>query len=296
MGRVRVRCVVAMVVALSSCTRGASPSLAPATRAATAADPALARVGDVAILRSDVATQMRATGQNERAALDDLIHFELLARAAAQSVSPADHDVRAATEAMLVQRYIETDLEPHLGKADIPDDVLRGVYDRALKIFVHPRLVDVATLSVYTGARMKPEPRARATAAAHALDELLRRSPRHTVDEFESIARDPAWKERKVQYSRTWQAIDDPFPAEFGREAQRLARPGDVTPMVAAQTGFHVALYLGERPSENVTFAEARDRLRDEIYERWRTGRFLEFTQAAAGAHTIEAYPSNWGP
>lgn len=290
MGRVRAGHVVALL--LSSCARTAAPpsAVAPA-RAPSAADPPLARVGDVVILRSDVATEMRATGKTERDALDELIHFELLARAAADRVTPADRDVRDATDAMLVQRFIELDLEPHLTKGDIPDDVLREVYNRAAKIFVHPRLVEVATLSVYTGRRMKPEPRTRAAAAAHDLDQLLRRNSRHTVDEFEAIALDPAWKDRKVQYSRVWQAIDDPFPAEVGRAVQRLGQPGEITPMIAAETGYHVALYIGERPPENVSFAEARDRLRDQIFERWRAARFLEFVQAAAGGHTIEAYP-----
>ncbi|HVR62083.1 MAG TPA: peptidyl-prolyl cis-trans isomerase [Polyangia bacterium] len=293
MRRLPAVCWAALAAALWSCTRGAAPREPTAPAAASRGDPALARVGDVDILRSDVAIQMRATHQTERQALDQLIRFELLARAAAASISPSDPDVRAATDAMLVQRLIERDLEPHLTKADIPDDVLRGVYERAQKVFVHPRLVEVAMLNVYTGARMKPEPRAKAAAVARALDAQLRRSPRHTVDEFESIALDPAWKERKVQYSRVWQAIDDPFPAAVGREVQRLRQPGDITPLITADTGFHVALYIDERPPENISFADARDRLRDQIYERWRTARFLEFAQAAAGAHSIEAYPEH---
>ena len=291
MRRVRAGCALALAAALSACARGAAPVAETTRRAGTPDDPALARVGDVDILLSDVETQMRATGRTPRQALDDLVHFELLARAAAASISPSDPEVRAATDAVLVQRLLERDLEPHLARADIPDDVLRGVYDRALKIFVHPRLVEVATLNVYTGPRMKPEPRAKAAATARALDELLRRSPRHSVDELESIALDPAWKERKVQYSRVWQAIDDPFPAAVGREVQRLHQPGDITPMITADTGFHVATYLGERPPENVSFTEARERLRDQIFDRWRSARFLEFAQAAAGAHAIEAYP-----
>ncbi|MEA2699175.1 MAG: hypothetical protein QOI66_3446, partial [Myxococcales bacterium] len=98
-------------------------------------------------------------------------------------------------------------------------------------------------------------------------------------------------KERKVQFSRDWQAIDDPFPIEVGREVQRLTHVGQRTPLVTTETGFHVATYLAERPAENISFADAREKLRDQIFERWRTARFLEFTQALAGSHTIEADP-----
>ena len=290
MPRVRLPCLLA--VALLSCERGGQPpSPSRRTAAEEAADPALARVGNIDVRRSQVAAEMRATGQSERQALDELIHFELLAIAAAESVPATDPDVQEAANAMSVQRLIETELEPHLGRTDIPDDVLRTVYDRAQKIFVHPRLVEVAMLNVYTGGRMKPEPRARAAATARALDEKLRATRQHSLDEFETIALDPAWKERKVQFSRVWQAIDDPFPAEVGRQVQRLAHLGDTTPLVTAETGFHVATYIGERPAENVSFADARERLRDQIYERWRATRFLEFSQALAGSHTIEAFP-----
>ncbi|HEX3697438.1 MAG TPA: hypothetical protein VH374_18845 [Polyangia bacterium] len=291
MDRVRLPCLLALAAVLSSCGRGGAPSAPSPAVALSADDPPLARVGSVEIRRSQVAAQMRAGGQTERQALDELIHFELLARAAADSVSADDPEVRDAVDAMRVQRLIESELEPHLGRDDIPDDVLREVYDRAQKIFVHPRLVEVAMLNVYTGARMKPEPRAKAAATARALDEHLRASTGHSREEFESIALNPAWKDRKVQFSRVWQAVDDPFPAEVGRQVQRLAKPGDTTPMVAAETGFHIATYLGERPAEDISFADARPRLREQIHERWRTSRFLEFTQALAGSHTIEAFP-----
>src|SRR5579872_3566366 len=225
---VRLACVLALGVA--ACGQTATPGGSASARATTD-DPALARVGDAEILRSQVAAAMRATGKDERSALDDLIHFELLARAAAATIAPADPNVREAVEAMMVQRLVEKELEPHLGKGDIPDDVLQGIYEKARKVFVHPRLVNVAMLNVYTGARMKPEPRARASATAHALDALVRTSNHHTADELEALASAPAWRDRKVVFERVWQAIDDPFPVEVGREVQRLAHPGDVTPL-----------------------------------------------------------------
>jgi hypothetical protein len=293
MARVRLPFLAAAV--LFSCTPARPPSgsssgsMGSGPQAAN--DPPLARVGDVEIRRSQVAAQMRLTGKAEREALDDLIAFELLALAAAHAVPPSDPDVHQAQAAMLVQRLIERELEPHLTKADVPDSALREVYDRAQKVFVHPRLVEVAILNVYTGPRMKPEPRAKAAATARALDDYLQKAGRHSLEDFEAVASDPAWKERKVHFSRDWQAIDDPFPIEVGREVQRLTRVGQRTPLVTSQTGFHVATYLGERPAENVSFTDARDKLRDQIFERWRAARFLEFSQTLAGSHTVEADP-----
>ena len=60
--------------------------------------------------------------------------------------------------------------------------------------------------------------------------------------------------------------------------------------------GCFLACYISERPPENVTFEQARDRLRDQVHERWKKAQFLEFAQAAANPHRIEAYPERFAP
>jgi len=94
-----------------------------------------------------------------------------------------------------------------------------------------------------------------------------------------------------VKRARLMQALDEPFEAAVGRVVATLKAPGDTTPLISADSGYHIARYISERPPENVSFEEARPRLRDQIYERWRQSAFLDFAQAAAGPHAIEAYP-----
>jgi hypothetical protein len=279
-----------LAVALLACGRAGAPAIDLNTRVAEH-DLPVARVGGAEIGQAALLAQMRATGKSRQEALEDLVHFELLGLAASQAIPASDPDVRQARDAALVQRMIERELEPHLGRGDIPDQVLREVYERARKVFVHPRLVEVAMLSVYTGPRMKPEPRARAETTARALEQQLRGRGPLTLQAFEALAAEPAWKDRKVQFSRDWQGLDEPFPVEVGRAVQALGRAGAVTPLVTASTGYHLALYLDERPAETVSFEDAREKLRDQIFDRWRAGRFLEFVQQLAGAHAIEAYP-----
>lgn len=285
---------VAVACARSDRHRGASGAQGGAQGTAgapQATDAVVARVGAVEIKQADVLRQMRFSGKPPRAALDELIRFELLAGAAAAVVPARDPDVVQAQAGAAVARMIAQEIEPRLGKQDIPDAVLRDVYEKARKAFVHPRLVEVAMLNVYTGARMKDAPRARAAETARALEQYLRQHPHRTTDGFQAIGQDPAWRDRGVKFSRVWQGIDDPFPVEVGREVQRLTAPGQATPMITAETGFHVSQYIAEQPPKNVSFEEARDQLRDQIYERWRSGRFLELTSELAGGHVIEAYP-----
>jgi hypothetical protein len=143
---------------------------------------------------------------------------------------------------------------------------------------------------------MKDEPRARALETARALEVYVRARPASTAEDFKAIADAPSWRDRRVKYARLWQALDEPFAADVGRVVAALRRPGETTPLIAAESGFHLALYLGERPAENVAFEQARATLADEIFERWRQGQFLEFAQAAANPHRIEAFPERLAP
>lgn len=256
----------------------------------------MARVGETSIGAGDLLAELRRAGGTPRQALTRLIDFELLAAAAAASIGASDADVVAARARAAVERTIERDLEPRLKKSSIPRSELRAVYERARRAFVHPRLVEVALLSVYTGARMRDEPRARSHATAIELEAEVRRRPNHTPEDFEALAADPAWRGRQVKYARLWQAFDEPFPAEVGRAVAALAHPGDTSGLITSEAGYHIARYIGERPPENVTFEEAEPRLRDQVFERWRQAQFLEFVQRLANPHQIEAFPERMEP
>lgn len=269
---------------------GAASCRAVPRQPAVAPTEAVAVVDGVPISRAALLAEMRRTGKDARGALWDLIDFELLAVRAA-GAGLADPEVDEERDRAAVQRMIERELEPRLTREAIPDPVLREVYERARRAFVHPRLVEVALLSVYTGARMKDQPRAQARNTALALDAYLRSHPPASPDAFEAIASEPTWKEQRVKHARLFQALDEPFAADVGRVVATLKGPGDTTPLITAESGFHIARYVSERPPESVSFEEARDRLRDQIAERWRQSQFLEYAQTAAGPHHIEAFP-----
>jgi hypothetical protein len=278
----------------------AAAALSPGCRSATRAPSArvqdpVAVVDGVAIGRAAVAVEMRRSGRGAREALADLIDFELLATAAARALG-ADPDLDDTRDRAAVQRMIERELEPKLTREAIPDSLLHGIYEKAHSVFVHPRLVQVALLSVYTGVRMKDAPRARALETAHALDAYVRSHPSATPDDFEAIASLPAWRDARVKHNRLFQAIDQPFSADVGRVVATLQHPGDTTPLMSDESGYHIARYVSERPPENLSFVDARERLRDEIAARWKQGQFLEYAQAAANPHQIEGFPERFDP
>lgn len=286
---------LALVMALTQATGACRQEAAPPPQAQPAG-LAIATVGGTPIDAHALASQMRRRGMDARAALDELVTFELLALAAAAAADSSDVTVwdAQALQAAKVERLVAREIEPRLTQAAIGEDEVRTVYERAKPRFIHGRLVEVAVLSLFTGARMKPEPRARAEENARRLKAELATYRAPSREGLEAVAKDPRWIERRVSFTTVWQGEDQPFPAVLGRAVQALSRPGQLTDLVGDETGYYIALYLSERPPENVPLAEAAPTIRKEMYEPWRRQRFLQLTLAMAQGHDIEVFPDNF--
>ncbi|MES1204718.1 MAG: peptidylprolyl isomerase [Pseudomonadota bacterium] len=271
------------------CRRVTRAPVAPARAAVVAV------VADVPISTDDVRLQMRARRVDARRALDDLITFEVLARAAADARldRAADAADRSALISAKVGRLVQQEIEPALDVSQIPDADVRALYERGKDHFVHGRLVEVAVLCVFTGARMKPAPRARAADNARKLKAYVDAAAPGTGAAFTAIAQDPAWIERQVSVTTVWQGEDTPFPAVVGRAVQALSKPGDTTALVDDETGYYIARYVSERPPENIPFAEAAPGLRRDMYQPWRRQRFLQLSLEMTHVHDISVFPEN---
>jgi len=256
-------------------------------------------VADVAgqpIFADEVVAQMRRAQVDARSALEQLVTFELLARAAAEaghagSGAVTSSDDRERVRSTEVQRLVEREIEPRIAKSAISDAEVRNLYDRGKARFVHGRLVQAAVLCVFTGARLKAEPRARAEATARALKVTVDQQTDRTPAALEALSTRPEWVERNVSFTTVWQGEDEPFPRVVGRAVAALSKPGETTALVGDETGYYIARYVAERPPENVSFAEAAPRLREEMFEPWRRQRFLQLTMDLSNGHDIEVSP-----
>jgi hypothetical protein len=287
--------VVQIVVTLTAIAGGGAACWrGPAPPSPAGSSPVVAEVGGVAIHAAAVAAEMRRLGVDARQALERLVSFELLAREAGERVGPPDVEDRAEVDAIMVQRLIEREIEPRLVAAAIPDEEVRALYERGKKRFVHGRLVEVAVMAVFTGARMAPEPRARAAATARALAAAVAARPGRTAADLQTLSGDPAWSERGVGFTVTWQSLDEPFPRVLGEAIHALHDPGQTTPLVGDETGYYIARYLSEKPPANVTFEQAAPQLRAEMHEPWRRQKFLRLTMELGAEHEVEVFPDRF--
>jgi hypothetical protein len=249
----------------------------------------VARVGDVPIFSKQVEAEARETSLDFRRALANLIEASLLAEQARQQgyLPPTDvHEVKSA----IVQRFIEKELESKLKPEAIPDQTIRPLYDRMKDAFIHPRLVEIGALIIYTGSLMKKESKAERLGFAKELASWVEGHPDLSLDDFAALAMEPHWKERNVVYARVLQGLDKPFSKTVGIAVSKLRKPGDRTLLITDDDGFFLARYIDERQPENITFAEVRQRLISGYFDTWRKEQFLEFTNRLIRDHKIEAH------
>jgi hypothetical protein len=253
--------------------------------------PIVARVGEVPIFAAEVEAQLEGSRKTPRQALDELIAFHLLAEKAREGGLRPEDFASAVPRELLVQRLLEREFEPLTGARDVGDDELRRLYERGKDAYVHPRLVEVAILAVYTGDLMKAERRGQLRRVAQAMAEEVARRPLRTPEDLALVANDPRWS-GKIALRRLLQGPDRPFGPALGAAVMRLGKPGDTTPLVEDPSGLYLARYISERPPENVAFESVREQLRAQVYPYWRQQRFAQLVVRLAKGHEVEAYPA----
>jgi len=279
--------VVAWVTALGACR--ATPPASPEDRA-----PALVAAGDgVSVTVADLEAAVRLSGRPPREVLAQMVAFELLATAAARREIEPDPEDKDRLRQVEVQRFLAERIEPRLAPSQISDAQVRELYEKGRGQYVHPRLVKVALLAVFTGARMRPESRRREEGTARALAEAVAKEDDKSSDLFARLGHEPGWLERHVSYGEVWQAAngDHPYPRLFGEAVARLRRAGDTTPLVCEESGCYLGRYIDERPPEDVPYEDVAATLRSAMTQPWQRRRFVELVGELAGSHEIGVDP-----
>ena len=261
--------------------------------------PALVAAGDgVAVTAADLQAAVRLSGRPAREVLAQMIAFELLATEASRRGTELGDEDKERLRQVEVQRFLSTRIEPRLAPSQISEAEVRSLYEKGRGQYVHPRLVKVALLAVFTGARMRPEARRREEEAARELaDAVAKHSDDKTRELFARLGRDPLWLQRHVTFGEVWQAADGdhPYPRVFGQAVARLRRPGDTTPLVCDESGCYLGRYIDERASENIPYEAVAASLRTAMTQPWQRRRFAELVGELAGPHDIAVDPEALG-
>jgi hypothetical protein len=271
--------------------RGAPAEAAWVPTPAPDLGPVVARVGSVPIYSSEVAAEALRSNCTAREALHALISLQVLAEKAHQTErflpDWADPELRSA----LAQRLLDRDILPQLRRESVPEQELQALYQKGIAAFVHPRLVEVGLLAIFTGPVMKEGPRAERSNTAKALASQIATRRTHSPEEFESIAKEPSWRDRYVTFGKTIPWLDPSFSRKLKDEVLKLKAAGDTTPLIEDETGLFLATYAGEKPATNIPYAEVREKLLQGYFERWHAQRLGQIMHKLSEGHRVESHP-----
>ncbi len=227
-----------------------------------------------------------------RAAAEDLVLFELLAREAMRRGLAATDDVRRATAAAAVPRLLKQTFEPGADATTIPRGTVQRAYERNLGMFVRPELRSADHILVGT-PEFKPFASPEAEEAARRLADRiasqLRASPPGDAAAFRATG-----EAFKVEGERAGLGVKvetiSPFPLEgplvrpFSEATFALQAPGQISAPVLTAFGFHVIRLEGVEPALNRSFAEAEAEIRERLLVDHRLQRFRHATDALLDA------------
>ncbi len=250
-------------------------------------DPLVATVAGRGISAADVQREAQGRpGETPRVALDRLLDAEVLAQEAARRGLLADRDVIEATRQARVQRLL-VDFEKLSDKSAIPDRELEQAYNARLRYFVHPDMAQVWHILV---------PSRNATLADHAArrgvaDEVARRAATvKSLDEFKAISK--ALQQPDGAPLVLEEVIADPQGVDktFVKATMALQRPGELSPVVETEFGFHIIYLLRHLPAQSLSLAQATPELRDKLALDFRVRSFARWIDERMHEHQLERH------
>lgn len=265
------------LLALAGCSAPSELAAPPPSTSSTLPAGIVARAGPLAISSDAVARAAEARRVSPRTALDEEIRTALFAAAAWRDGYDEAPSTRAALRGRLaraeLERLRDESQKTDIADAEVADATARHFVDldrpeafRVIHALVHlPEDADAASTA---RAKALAERVAEQVASALDPDDFKRRAEATpdrgglelTVESLKPVAADG----RVVDLERP-SGEPEHYAPPFARAASRLAQPGQKSPVVRTEFGFHVLMLLERYPPKSVPFEERRQMLREEI-------------------------------
>lgn len=279
------------LLALAGCGGGreAPPPSAPVVAASLAEDPAgrtvVAEVDGRPIYADCVARQAAARGIDLRAAVDECIGFELLAREAERRGYAAHPEVLEARETEVVRAFIDREFAAGFdGPEDVPRAEVEAFYRQYKdQLYVHPEW----RTSRHVLARLpfKAPDGTVEERAARAFVDALRRGlagRRPDAAELERVARELAAHHPgvKLQIEEVPGSLHDQLDPAYRDALMALPGAGALSGPVRSAFGWHLILVTEVHPAVNQSVDEAAADIRGKIFEAVRRRAFLRWASS----------------
>jgi peptidyl-prolyl cis-trans isomerase C len=257
--------------------------------ASSETDPVVATVDERPLRASDVALQARARKESPRAALAELVDAEVLAGEAARRGLVHYREALEAARAAAVRRLLGQTFEKEVTPSLVPMTAVRRFYADNAATFDHDELVDLWHILVPVANSSTSEERQAARAAAEELAARARGVA--TVEAFTVLAGRvkaprPVRSEHVVTERDGWTVRSFSYPA-----FDLLKRPGDTSPVVETEYGYHVMYLVRRLPPAHIPIAQLEPRIRAGLFPSFQRREFLQYADRLAGSHAIVVHP-----
>lgn len=251
-----------MTIWLTSCSREPKP-------AAMAPGNAVAMVGDHAIMREDLESELtrrtvmsRGGTKEAQALLEEMIRFEVLYQRALRTGYAQDPQIKVALKRMVVTKFQEDQLAK-FGLPEVNPHEITNYYFNNLHRFSTPEKIRAALIEFKSPRSATVEKRAEVAARAQAVLMEARTNP--TTDHTFGLV---AQRNSDHQPSRyrggdigwmTVGATNTEWPATVLEALFKLTQPGEIGPIIETPTAFYL-VKITERQAASVrSFPEVRD-------------------------------------
>ena len=279
-----VRRAALVLVVAAACSRGG-----PAT---AKKGPVVAQGGGVVITADELKARLdeqspmiRASFQDlerKKQFLDNMLRFELLAKAAEKEGLANDPDVLFTMKKVMVSKYYQRFFQDKDAAANVPDAEVQKYYDEHKDEFHRPARIHAA--HVFLKAEAGSPERARKAAEAKKLLAQVLADEKKNPAAFATAARtasdDAASKPLGGDLALKTR---DELEKAYGKEvAEATFRTGDnqtYTSVVETPKGFHLVRVIGRQPELNRTLEEVKPQIAAKLNAQRKTKEFDEFVK-----------------
>ena len=254
--------------------------------------PVVASGGGVTITADELKTRLdeqspmiRASFQSvdrKKQFLDNMIRFELLAKAAEKEGLANDPDVQFTMKKVMVSKYYQRFFQDQGGAKAVPDAEAQKYYDEHPDEFHRPARIHLA--HVFLKAEQGSPERAKKAAEAKKLLAKILADEKKNPSALSLAARESSEDDATKMVGgdlamKTEAELTQAYGKAFSEAALKLKDNETSTAVLEGPHGFHLVRALGRQPELNRTFDEVKPQIAARLASQKKTKEFDEFVK-----------------
>ena len=205
--------------------------------------------------------------------VEGLVRVELLAREGIRQGLQNDPEVVETVKKVLAQKTLQQTLEKNAPQPS--DDEVKAWYDSHQADYQRPEMVQVQDLFLTADAKDAAKRKAR-SAEAEKLLAKAKALKREDEPGFSALVKASSDDAMTKQMGGDLRAMPVPdlearYGTEVGQAAKALQNPGDLSPVVATDKGFHILRLKAHVPARTQPLDEVKLQIRSRLFSERRT-------------------------